>query len=265
MERNMHARSFRYYHFAIAALALVAIASVPGVRADDNEARALLKGMSDYLAAQQVIAFDYDATYEVVTNDGQKLGLASSGTVTLNRPNRIRATRTGGFVDVETVFDGTTFTLLGRNANVYTQLEVPGTVDHLIDELRDTHGWPLPAADLLVSNPYEALMEEVVDVKDLGSGVIRGIECDWLAFRTKEVDWQIWIARGEHRYPCRYVITTKQVDHSPQYTIDVRNWRTGRDATGTFGFESPAGATKIEFEALREKVRHLPQHFKTGE
>lgn len=261
----MHIRSFRSYPFAIAALALVAMGSIPEVRAGENEARALLKGMSDYLAAQQAIAFDYDATYEVVTKDGQKLGLASSGTVTLNRPNRIRATRTGGFVDVETVFDGTTFTLLGRNANAYTQIDLPGTVDHLIDELRDTYGRPLPAADLLTSKPYEALMEEVVDVKDLGSGVIGGIECDWLAFRTKEVDWQIWIAQGERPYPCRYVITTKQVDHSPQYTIDVRNWRTGDGAKGNFDFESPAGATKIEFEELREKVRALPQHFTTGE
>jgi hypothetical protein len=247
-------------------MGLMAIASVPRMSsADDNEAKALLKGMSDYLAAQQAIGFDYDSTYEVVTTDGQKLGLASSGTVTLNRPNRIRATRTGGFVDVETVFDGTRLTLLGKVANAYTQIEVPGTVDHLIDELRDTYGRPLPAADLLVSNPYQALMEEVVDVKDLGSGVIGGTECDWLAFRTPEVDWQIWIAHGERPYPCRYVITTKQVEHSPQYTLDVRNWRTGDDATGTFDFESPAGSTKIGFEELREKVRNLPQHFTTGE
>ena len=38
--------------------------------------------MSDYLAKQQAISFDYDAALEVVTNDKQKLELASSGTVT---------------------------------------------------------------------------------------------------------------------------------------------------------------------------------------
>jgi hypothetical protein len=109
--------------------------------------------MSDYLGAQPAISFDYDATLEVVTNDDQRLALASSGMVTLNRPDKIRATRTGGFVDAETVFDGKTLTLLGKNANKFTQLEAPGTIEHLIDELRDKHNRPLPAADLLMSIP----------------------------------------------------------------------------------------------------------------
>ena len=37
------------------------------------------------------------------------------------------------------------------------------------------------------------LMPSVIDANDLGSGVIGGVECDHLAFRTEEVDWQIWI------------------------------------------------------------------------
>ena len=57
--------------------------------------------------------------------------------------------------------------------------------------MKDTYQRPLLAADLLLSNAYDELMSDVVDVKDLGSGVVGGIECDYLAFRTKEVDWQI--------------------------------------------------------------------------
>ena len=252
---------------AAATMALAVAAALPsGARADEADAKALLEAMSDYLAAQETISFDYDATLEVVTKEDQKLGLASSGTVTLNRPNQIRATRSGGFVDLEMVFDGTTLTLLGNNANLYTQVEVPGTIDHLVDELRDTYGRPLPAADLLMSNPYEELMSEVVDVKDLGSGVIGGVECDFLAFRSDEVDWQIWIAHGERPYPCRYVITSKRIAHGPQYTIQVRNWRTGDEVAGDdYAFRSPTGATKIELEELREKVSELPRHFSMGD
>ena len=120
-----------------------------------------------------------------------------------------------------------TLTLNGKNANVYTQVEIPGTIDHLVDELKDKYHRPLPAADLLLSNAYDQLMPEVIDVKDLGSGVIGGTECDHLAFRNKEVDWQIWIAQGDRPYPCRYVITSNQVAGGPQYSIQVRNWKTG--------------------------------------
>ena len=185
--------------------------ALSGASADEADARKLFKAMSDYMAAQKAISFQYDTNLEIVTKDKQKLALASSGTVTLNRPDKIRITRTGGFADVEFLFDGKTLTLLGKTANLYGQLEVPGTIDHLIDELRDKYGRPVPGADLLLSNINDQLMATVVDVKDLGSGVIGGVECDHLAFRTKEVDWQIWIAQGSRPYPCRYVITSTTV------------------------------------------------------
>lgn len=232
---------------------------------DSAAARDLLRGMSDFLAAQDRLAYDYDATFEVVTNADQKLGLASSGTVTLDRPDRIRASTTGGFASMEVLFDGTTLTLFGRNADLYTQVSEPGSLDRLVERLREAYGRALPAADLLLSNPYEALTEDVYDAKDLGSGVIDGTECDWLAFRTTEVDWQIWIAQGERPYPCRYVITTKDVANAPQYTIQLRNWRFGDQvAAESFVFDVPAAATKIEPEELRAKLSELPGNFSTG-
>jgi hypothetical protein len=246
-----------------AVLALVLGLGTPsGARADEKDAKNLLKAMSDYMAAQKAISFAYDATLEVVTKDEQKLALASSGTVTLNRPDKIHVTRFGGFADVEMSFDGKTLTLLGKNLNLYTQLDVPGTLDHLVDELKDTYNRPLPAADLLLSNSYDALILDVVDVKDLGSGVIGGVECDYLAFRTKEVDWQIWIAQGKHPYPYRYVITSKLISGGPQYTIQTRDWKTGGEVAATdFRFKNPTKADKVELKDLKGTA-DLPDHFR---
>ena len=108
-------------------------------------------------------------------------------------------------------------------------------------------------------------MEEVYDVKDLGSGVIGGNECDWLAFRTENVDWQIWIAQGDQPLPCRYIITTRHMEHAPQYALDFRNWRTG-DAVpaDSYAFDA-TGATKIELEDLQAKTGELPDNFARGE
>jgi hypothetical protein len=231
-----------------AALMITAMASIPAAHADEADAKQLLKTMSNYLAAQKAISFEYDTNLEIVTKQEQKLALASSGTVTLNRPDKLRATRTGGFANVEMVFDGKTLSLLGKDRNLYAQAEVPGTIDHLVDELRDKFNRPLPAADLLMSDPYAELMPLVVDVKDLGSGVIRGVECDHLAFRTKEdVDFQIWIAQGDRPYPCRYVVTSTKVTGWPQYTIDVRSWKTGTEvASDDFSFTVPVDANELK-------------------
>jgi hypothetical protein len=229
----------------VAVAAALAIALIPAASADETNAKNLFRAMSDYLASQKVISFEFDSTLEFVTTDNQKIGLASSGTVTLNRPDKIHAMRQGGFANVELVFDGKTVTLLGKNANVYAQVDTPGSIDHLVDELRDKYGRPVPGADLLISNVYNQLMPLVTNTKDLGSGVIGGVECDHFAFRTEETDWQIWIAQGPRPYPCRYVITSTKVSGAPQYTLDVRAWKTGTEvASDAFKAQIPAGAKK---------------------
>jgi hypothetical protein len=251
--------------YAVALSLIILLGTSAGVKADEADAKRILKSMSDYMAAQKSLSFGFDATLEVVTSDEQKLALASSGTLTLKRPDKIRVTRAGGFADIEMSFDGKTLTLLGKNHNLYTQIDVPGTIDHLVDELKDTYNRPLPAADLLLSNSYDALMLDVVDVKDLGSGVIGGVECDYLAFRTSEVDWQIWVAQGQHPYPYRYVITSKLIRSGPQYTIQLRNWKTGDEVAATdFSFKNPTQADKVELADLKG-ANDLPDHFKKGD
>ena len=229
------------------------------------EAKKILKAMSDFLAAQKSLSAGFDTVWEVVTPTDQKLGLASSGTVTLVRPDKVRVTRSGGFADFETLFDGKTLTLLGKNANLYTQVAAPGTVDQLIDDLRDKYKRPLPGADLLLTDSYDGLMEDVYDSKDLGSGVVTGVECDTFAFRKNDVDWQIWIAQGEHPYPCRFVVTSKLANGDPQYTIQFRDWKFGNDvAADDFAFKNTSNAKQVELKDVQDKIGDLPANFRLG-
>jgi hypothetical protein len=232
-----------------------------------QNAQALLKRMSDYLAAQKSISLSYDSIFEVVSADHQKLQIATSGTVDLVRPNMVRTSRKTGFSDTEMTYDGTTLSFLGKGQNGYVQAEAPGTIDSLIDQLRDKFHRQLPAADLLQSGVYENLMTDVTDIKDLGSGVIGGVECDHLAFRAKDTDWQIWIAQGKDPYPCRYVITSKGVDQSPEFTMEVRDWKAGAAVPASaFSFTPPAGATRMDVNDL-EKLKDtsdLPENYRIG-
>ena len=53
-----------------------------------------------------------------------KLTLAASGNVELARPDKVRASRSGGFADIETVFDGKTLTILHKNIKIYPQFAI---------------------------------------------------------------------------------------------------------------------------------------------
>jgi hypothetical protein len=115
-----------------------------------------------------------------------------------------------------------------------------------------------------MSNPQDQLMAGVTNIKDLGSGVIGGVECDHLAFRKKEVDWQIWIAQGERPYPCRYSITSKQVAGGPQYSIQLSDWKSGDAvAPDDFAFNNSTNAKKIELKDL-PNAEDLPSNFVRG-
>ena len=233
-------------------------------RAGDDDAKKLVKAMSDYMGSQKAISFNYDADLEVTTSEDQKLSLLSSGSIVLNRPDKVRFTRVGGFADIEGAFDGKTLTLFGKNANIYVQAAMPGTFDQLVNELQEKFQRPLPAADLLLTNSYDELMKDVTDIKDLGSGVVGGIECDHLAFRKKEVDFQIWIAQGSKPYPCRLSITSRTVAGNPEYSIQLRDWKTDSDVAKADFTLNPSNATKVEIAEVRDKFSDLPANFKRG-
>lgn len=255
----MTTQTFSRLLCATALAAAVTLAPAAG-RADDNGIKELVKSMSDYLAAQKSISFDMQSTLEVITTDGQRLAIASSGAVELSRPDKIRAERKGGFADVVAVYDGKTLSLLGKNLNLYTQIPISGDIDHLVDELRDTYGRPLPAADLLVSDSFQRIMAEVKDVKYLGPGVILGQTCEHVALRAEDVDLQLWIAEGDAPYPCRYTITSRSVPGEPQYSIDIWNWKASTEpGNASFSFTPPAGAQAVE-PAKLGNIDELPSH-----
>jgi hypothetical protein len=110
-------RSLKTWATVLALLGMAWTANISAGHADEADAKRLFKAMSDYLAAQNAISFDYDVDLEIVSTQQQKIALASSGTLTLNRPDKLHLTRTGGFANAEMVFDGKTLTLLGKNTN----------------------------------------------------------------------------------------------------------------------------------------------------
>ena len=221
--------------------------------------------MSDYVTSQKSITAAFNTDIEAVTPELQKIQFASSGEVQLIRPDKLHASRTGGYTDVELFFDGKTFALEDKKVNVYAQSEAPGSVDQLIDKLRGQLGVDMPGADILLSNPYAVLSEDVIDAKHIGRGVINGVECEHLAFRNLDTDWQIWIEVGAKPIPRKFVITTKAVTSGPQYTLLITNWKTDAPiAADAFELHAPAGAKKVEFKDLSDTDEVPPGIVKGG-
>jgi hypothetical protein len=239
---------------AIAASAIVVVFSMVGVARAEDDAAKILKASTDYVAAQKSISATFDSDIEIITPDLQKIQFTSSGQMNLSRPDKLRIRRTGGYADVELTYDGKTLTIYGDNANSYVQADEPGTVDHVIDVIQSAAGAGMPGTDLLLTHAYDEMMADVFDAKHIGQGVVDGVECEHLAFRGSDTDWQIWIETGSRPIPRKYVITSKVLAGAPQYTLRIKDWNTDAIAdANTFVFKPPADTTKASLSPANMK------------
>jgi hypothetical protein len=241
----------------LATMLTMSVTLISQARAESGDAEKLLKAMSDYVAGQKTLSITYDSDIEVITSHLQKIQFTSSGQVQLSRPDQLRATRTGGYRDVEVVFDGKLVTINDKDAKHYVQIAAEGTADHLIDELREGHGVVAPGADLLLPHAFEVMTADTIEGAVIGKGVIDGVECDHLAFRNVDTDWQIWIESGARPIPRKYVITSKGVAEAPQYTLRIKEWKTDVPADA-FAFKPDPSATKIAESELSD-IDEVPQ------
>ena len=221
--------------------------------AEDGSALKILRSMADHLTAQKSLSVKFDSDIEIVSSALEKIQFSASGEVAFARPDKFRMTRTGGYADIELVSDGTTFSVQDRDGKRFAQIPVSASFDQIVDKLRSEHMIEVPGADILLSKPYEELTAGVIESKHVGRGVVEGVECEHLAFRNHDTDWQIWIEAGERPLPRKYVITSKTVAAAPQYTLRLREWKAGVEATAdAFKFTPMAGASGVAISVLAD-------------
>jgi hypothetical protein len=241
-------RAFVCISAAAAAVGILSAAGSQAANADDSAS--LLKAMTNYTAAQKSISATFDSDIEVITPELQKIQFASSGQLKMTRPDKLRVKRTGGYSDVDLVYDGKTVSLYGNNAKAFVQTDAPGTIDQLVDAIQAKTGAAMPGTDLLLSNSFDVLTSDVIEGHHIGQGVVDGIECEHLAFRGHDTDWQIWIQTGAQPIPRKYVITSKTIAGAPQYTLRIKDWKTDAIADAdAFAFKPPEGATKVSLDS----------------
>jgi hypothetical protein len=209
------------------------------------------------MAKTKAFSVNADINFEVVTKNGQKLDLSSYATVVLERPNNLHIDREGMFADAEFIYDGKTLTLHGKRANKYAQIEAPGTIEDAILAYEANTGIPAPGADLLFVDPYQVLSRGVEESVYLGTTYVDGIKCDHLAFREKDVDWQLWVQAGERPLPMKYVITSKLLAAAPEYEITFRDWNTNPKIDKKAFTFSVQGAQKLDIAKVIDQMDSL--------
>jgi hypothetical protein len=226
----------------------------------EPQAEKLLRRMSDYLASRQQFTLKAESSLEAVLTSGQKLQYDSPATLMVSRPNKLRAHRKGDIANQEFFYDGKTLTLYNPRENLYATTAAPATLDETLDFAREKLDIIAPAAELLYNNAAEKMLKESSSGFVVGQSIVGSVKTTHLAFRGAEVDWQIWIEEGSKPLPRKFMITTKQMNGAPQFTVLIRNWDVApKLADGEFNFTAPKGAKKIEFLQLTAEAKTQPK------
>jgi hypothetical protein len=231
--------------FLAAALPQTALSQPTGIT---PEAQQLLKASTDFLARQQRFSVDTESSIDVVLDSGQKIQFDHTARVSVERPNKLRAERTGDLVDQVFYYDGKSLTMDDPHDNYYATIAAPGTLEAMLDFAREKLDVVAPAGDLLYKNAYDILTQDVTSGFVVGKGVVGGVRCDHLAFRAPVVDWQIWIEEGKRPLVRKLVITTRDKLNAPQFTVVMKNWNLKpKFSAGTFSFKPSRSVKKVEF------------------
>jgi hypothetical protein len=211
-----------------------------------------LKQMTEFLDGLQQFSVETQSTLEELHVSGHRVDKDLAASVTVKRPNKLRAARAGGLMDQRFFYDGQTLTLYNPVEKVYASEAAPNTIERMIDFAGETVGILLPAADLLYRNAFPLLMQDVTLAAVVGKTVVGGVTCEHLLFSRPDVDFQVWIAEGKRPFPHKYVVTETATPALLSITTVLSNWKTDAAvADAHFKFVPPKGTSATRFLPLQ--------------
>jgi hypothetical protein len=126
-------------------------------------------------------------------------------------------------------------------------MDAPGTIAETVKTVESRYGTEFPLADLLLEASGPGLVGDLTGAGYVGTSRVAGVDTDHYVYRTKDVDYQLWIQTGDKPLLRKVVITSKKEPNHPQFTATLTWDLTPKTDDARFAFVEPQGATKIPF------------------
>ena len=225
-----------------------------------NQARAILMRMAQFLGGAQSFSVNIRDGYDVVQKSGQKIEFGDKRKVVLSRPDRLRAEgeRSDG-TKTQVVFNGKEIVLVDATRNVYATAPQPGDVDETVVYFVRDLGIRFPLARMLGSRLPAEFENRVQSVDYVEKTSIDGVPCHHLAVRSDTVDFQVWVADGEKPLLQRLVITYKKAAGQPQFWAQFSDWDMAPAITDSTFLLQVDGLRKIAFAAQLPRTSPAPR------
>jgi hypothetical protein len=221
--------------------------------AEKPDPKQVLRQMCDYLKSLKEFSFKGEVTDDHTYSAGNKLQFAFGLEGYIKRPDKIRLNAKGDLQNKEVFYDGKAFTIYDTVKKVYASAAMPPTIDEALARVNSDYGIRLIVADLAKANLFDSITAGVEDEVYVGKGTVFGVKCQHVAFDKGKIVVQLWVEASDKPVLRKAVVTHKDVEFSPQWTLYLTEWNVSPQlADNLFAFTPPQGSEKIDFIALKK-------------
>jgi len=243
------------WFFSAVCISLLAVSSTS--RAENKpsiepRAERILNAAVAHLLASKSFTFRGDMTTEMQIGGGQRIEYAGTVQVAVRRPDHVWTRVEGEQGRKSNWYDGKNFTHLNADKNMYASWPAPPTTEEFLDKMREKLGFQPPLSGLMRQDLDKEIVKGVQTGFYVGEAVVQGVKCSHLAFSQENMEWQLWIDDG---IPVlrRLVLTYKKRPGAPKIAVTFTDWDfNALLSDSVFAFEPPPGASRIEFEFVKQ-------------
>ena len=250
----------------------------------EPKAIAILKAMSDRLAAARTMTFSALTTYESPARTGQPLAYTTLSEVTLERPDKLRVITPGDGPRSEFYYDGKTMMAYAPESGHVAVADAPPTIDAMLKEAYGKAAIYFPFSDVIVADPYKDIADGLKEAyskaaiyysfsdvivadpyKDIADGlrlafvvgqsrVVGGTLTDIVALANDTVQVELWIG-AEDKLPRLARATYFNEPGYFRHVVELSDWHLDPAIPpGSFTSAAAAKAIHIDFASPDEKL-----------
>jgi len=204
--------------------------------------------MSDTLSKAKTVSFRSKNMVPIEGPGGIWISLYDDARVVMQSPDKLFIETRGDSAPLDYYYNGKTITTYVPDKNLYADKTAPATIDEVIEAAYDEDGKSFPYADLLVSDPYAVLTENLLNAIYAGQSYIGGVKTYHLVFSHEDVEWQIWIG-VDNNLPSLTVATYLDDASEPSYTTEFKEWKLNEPIDESiFVFKNTTKAEKVAYK-----------------
>lgn len=219
----------------------------------DLHADELLTKTCDALGSAGAFSFHAEILFDDVLPHSVKVQYAGEMNFALQRPDELVVDYQSDLGGKQLWYQDGTLTIFDEPHQMYASVKVPSSIDTMLDQVLRTQHLTLPLSNLAYSDPCLRIRKLIIFGTYIGVNDVNGVDCDHVAFSSRDIDLQLWLDRSGKPIPRKIVINYRTEPGSPEYIAVLSAWKFPKQISYShFSPKLPKDAKRIEFLKVKE-------------